>query len=220
MRLDGTDMAASEPDLRAALELTGALSTGHFQLASGRHSAQYMQCARLLEYPEHAQTAARAMIDQLRAHGIATGDVDTVVAPALGGMIIGYELARQLGARSIFVERDRTGAFVLRRGFSLAHAERVIVVEDVVTTGGSAREAAEVALGHGADVICIAAIVDRSGGGASLPAPLVAPIRLDLAAVSADQCSRCADGEPIDAPGTRMACPSGPRAVPATAMPG
>jgi orotate phosphoribosyltransferase len=151
---------------------TGALLEGHFRLSSGLHSQGYMQCALVLQHPAHAEALGRALADGVR--GL---DVEAVLSPALGGLIIGHEVARALGVRAIFAERQ-DGALTLRRGLTLSPGERVLVVEDVVTTGGSTRETMVVAQAAGARVVGAAAIINR-GGEVALGVPFHA-----LAAVS------------------------------------
>jgi orotate phosphoribosyltransferase len=142
------------------LESVGAIRHGHFQLSSGLHSGFYCQCARLLESPEHTEQVCRALAEQTKHL-----KPKAVAAPALGGIVLGYELARQLNARSIFVERDSDGGFALRR-FSLNPGTRVLVAEDVITTGLSTRETIDVVRQASGDVVGVAAILDRSGAQA------------------------------------------------------
>src|SRR3954468_1966354 len=137
---------------------SGALLEGHFRLTSGLHSSGYLQCALVLQHPPHAEALGRAIADTTRALR-----PTVVLSPALGGVVIGHEVARALGVRALFVERQE-GALALRRGFMLAESDRVLVVEDVLTTGGSTRETMQVARAAGAQVVGAGAIVDRSGG--------------------------------------------------------
>src|SRR5688500_8538190 len=146
----------------------GALLEGHFRLTSGLHSPGYLQCALVLQHPGEAEACGAAIAGRVTALG-----VQTVLSPALGGIVIGQEVARALGVRAIFAERQ-DGALTLRRGFSLARGERVLVVEDVVTTGGSTRETIEVARAVGAKVVAAASIVDRSGGKQTVDVPYYA----------------------------------------------
>src|SRR5437763_6365917 len=141
---------------------SGALLEGHFRLTSGLHSSGYLQCALVLQHPDHAATLGGAIAARTRGLG-----ATVVLSPALGGVIIGHEVGRALGARAIFAERQ-DGALMLRRGFSVSERDRVLVVEDVLTTGGSTRETMQVARAAGAQVIGAAAIVDRSGGDVSV----------------------------------------------------
>lgn len=135
-----------------------ALLEGHFLLASGNHSSRYLQSAKVLEYPQKASLLTDALAKMIRENGI---EVDTVCAPALGGVIAGYELARSLGVRSIFVEKDGKGGMVLRRGFEVAPGEKIIICEDIITTGGSALKAAEAIEALGAKVVAFASLANR-----------------------------------------------------------
>ncbi len=177
---------------------SGALLEGHFRLSSGLHSPGYLQCALVLQYPEHAAALGAALAGHLRALRPAT-----VLSPALGGLIIGHEVARALGARAIFAERE-DGVMTLRRGFSLTEAERVLVVEDVVTTGGSTRETMQVARAAGAQVVGAASIVDRSGGTrAPLDVPLASLLDISLPTYDPGSCPLCAERVPLTKPGSR-----------------
>jgi orotate phosphoribosyltransferase len=176
----------------------GALLEGHFQLSSGLHSPGYLQCALVLQHPEHAAALGSAigeLVEPLRPA--------TVLSPALGGIVIGHEVARALGARAIFAERE-DAVLTLRRGFTLADAERVLVVEDVLTTGGSTRETIQVARAMGAQVVGAAAIIDRSAGRAGLDVPLRALVRYALPTYEPERCPLCAEGRPIGKPGSRQ----------------
>jgi orotate phosphoribosyltransferase len=175
----------------------GALLEGHFVLTSGLHSVQYLQCARVLEHPAEAEALGRAIAERFRDQR-----VETVAAPAIGGIIIGYEVARALGARSIWTERE-DGQMRLRRGFTVRPGECVLVVEDVVTTGGSTRETIEALRAAGAHVIGAASIIDRSAGRADVGVPRVALATLDVPAVAPAVCPACARGEPAVKPGSR-----------------
>jgi orotate phosphoribosyltransferase len=175
----------------------GALLDGHFRLTSGLHSSGYLQCALVLQHPGEAEACGSAIAGQTRALGAAT-----VLSPALGGIVIGQEVARALGIRAIFAERQ-DGALTLRRGFTLDPGERVLVVEDVVTTGGSTRETIEVARAAGAEVVGAAAIVDRSGGQQPVGVPFVALATLALPTYQPDACPLCAAGLPVVKPGSR-----------------
>ncbi len=176
---------------------TGALLEGHFVLSSGLHSTEYLQCALVLQYPAEAEAMGRALADKFRRH-----NVETVVAPAIGGIVIGYEVARALGVRSIWTERE-AGSMTLRRGFQVRPGESVIVVEDVITTGGSTRETIDVMRAAGARVVGAASIIDRSGGRADVSVPRIALATLDVPAVAASVCSLCARGVPAVKPGSR-----------------
>lgn len=176
---------------------SGALHEGHFRLSSGLHSPGYLQCALVLQHPKHAETLGRALGQRLRDLR-----ATVVLSPALGGLIIGHEVGRALGVRAIFAERQE-GALSLRRGFSLAADDRVVVIEDVVTTGGSTRETMAVATAAGATIVGAGAIVDRSGGAPGLNVPFEALATLALATYPPESCPMCARGEAIVKPGSR-----------------
>jgi len=175
----------------------GALLEGHFRLTSGLHSPGYLQCALVLQHPAEAERCGAAIADRVRSLG-----VDTVLSPALGGIVIGHEVARTLGVRAVFAERQ-DGTLTLRRGFALDPAERVLVVEDVVTTGGSTRETIEVARAAGAAVVGAAAIIDRSGGQQRLDVPFHALVTMALPTYQPESCPLCAAGQPVVKPGSR-----------------
>lgn len=176
---------------------TGALLEGHFTLTSGLHSSVYLQCALVLQHPNEAEAFGRALAERFEGQ-----EIETVAAPAIGGIIIGWEVARALGARSIWTEREG-GEMTLRRGFNVRPGERVLVVEDVVTTGGSTRETIDALRRAGAAVVGAASIIDRSGGRADVGAPRHALATLNVPAVTPDQCSQCAQGVPAVKPGSR-----------------
>jgi orotate phosphoribosyltransferase len=183
---------------------SGALLEGHFRLTSGLHSPGYLQCALVLQHPQHAEAIGRAIADLVR-------DVraDVVLSPALGGVVIGQEVGRALGVRAIFAERQ-DGKLALRRGFTLADSERVLVVEDVMTTGGSTRETMEVAKAAGGQVVGTASIVDRSpsagsgqAGTLQFDVPFISLLHIPLPTYEPDQCPLCALGLPVVKPGSR-----------------
>lgn len=175
----------------------GALLEGHFRLTSGLHSSGYLQCALVLQYPREAEQCGKAIAELVR--GLR---VQTVLSPALGGIVIGHEVARALDVRAIFAERQ-DGSLTLRRGFSLSPGERVLVVEDVVTTGGSTRETMEVARACGAAVVGAAAIIDRSGGNQGMVVPFHALATMSLPNHAPESCPMCAAGLPVVKPGSR-----------------
>ncbi|HVZ94915.1 MAG TPA: orotate phosphoribosyltransferase [Phycisphaerales bacterium] len=187
----------------------GALRTGHFQLSSGLHSDRYCQCATLFERPEIGWKIAHLMAAQLPSDLRA----DTVLAPALGGVLWGYDLARAVGARSLFAERGAAigDQFALRRGFSLAPGERVLLAEDVVTTGGSVMELVPLVEGAGAVVVGFAAVADRSGGKFRPAQPFFSLVKLDFQTWQPSACPLCRQGKPIDKPGSRKS-PASPLA--------
>lgn len=175
----------------------GALLEGHFTLSSGLHSDRYLQSAVVLQHPAHAASLGTALAARTRAL------VPTVVlSPALGGIVIGQEVGRALAVRAIFAERQ-DGALTLRRGFTLDAADRVLIVEDVLTTGGSTRETASVARQAGAQVVGAAAIVDRGAGGDRLDMPLETLVQLQVPAYPREGCPLCARGVPVVKPGSR-----------------
>ena len=176
---------------------SGALLDGHFRLTSGLHSPGYLQCALVLQHPQHAEALGRAIADRLRDAG-----ATVVLSPALGGVVIGQEVGRALGVRAIFAERQ-DGALALRRGFTLGPPDRVLVVEDVMTTGGSTRETMEVAKAAGGQVIGAASIVDRSGGTIRFDVPFIALLEIALPTYEPDTCPLCAQGLPVVKPGSR-----------------
>ena len=176
---------------------SGALHEGHFRLSSGLHSPGYLQCALVLQHPREAEALGAALGNLVRSLG-----ADTVLSPAMGGIVIGLEVGRALGVRAIFAERQ-DGALTLRRGFALDAGEKVLVVEDVVTTGGSTRETMDVARAAGAVVVGACAIVDRSGGKQGLDVPFHALLPMDVKTYQPDDCPQCKDGLPIVKPGSR-----------------
>jgi len=177
----------------------GALLTGHFRLSSGLHSDRYLQCARLLMWPERAEQAGRDLAAKL-----ASLSPQAVVSPAIGGIVIGHEVARALGVRALFAER-RDGSFVLRRGFAVSPGERVVVVEDVFTTGGSTREVCEAVEFAGGAVVGVGSIVDRGLPAGAFSVPTSSLLFLDVPAWPETVCPLCARGVPFDVPGSRPA---------------
>jgi orotate phosphoribosyltransferase len=175
----------------------GALLEGHFRLTSGLHSPGYLQCALVLQHPREAETCGAAIAGLVRGLG-----ATVVLSPALGGIVIGQEVGRALGVRAIFAERQ-DGTLMLRRGFSLPPGERVLVVEDVVTTGGSTRETINVARAAGAQVVGAASIIDRSGGRQDIGVPYFALATVSLPTYQPDACPLCAAGSPVVKPGSR-----------------
>ena len=187
----------SERQTLELYEKTGALMRGHFRLTSGLHSDVYLQSALVLQYPEHASALGSALAAPFRADG-----VQTVLAPAIGGILVAHEVARALGVRALFTERD-AGVMRLRRGFALAAGERCLVVEDVITTGGSTREVITCVEAHGGTVVGVGSLIDRSGGAAVFTVK-----RSALATVSAttwppDACPLCSSGSQAIKPGSR-----------------
>ncbi|MEA2568588.1 MAG: orotate phosphoribosyltransferase [Acidobacteriota bacterium] len=185
-------------DLPRLLTETGALLQGHFRLSSGLHSPNYVQCALLLEEPRNANAIGEALAEKVSQFGVAR-----VVAPALGGVVIGYTVAQALDLPSIFTER-KEGAMTLRRGFRIREGEAVVIVEDVVTTGKSTRETAAVIEQHGGRVAGFASILNRSGKENPFDAPYVSLLALALDTYDEASCPLCRDGVPLDAPGSRF----------------
>jgi orotate phosphoribosyltransferase len=194
--------APADPIL-SAFQDTGAYLRGHFRLTSGLHSPEYLQCALVLQHPRHAEHFGRLLATEFRRLEPAL-NIGVVAAPAIGGLIIGHEVARALGARSIFTERDAaSGKMTLRRGFVVEPNETAVVVEDVVTTGGSSREVIEILRDAGARVIAAGSIIDRSGGAVDLGVPRVALKTLEVVAYPPDDCPLCRAGSPVVKPGSR-----------------
>jgi orotate phosphoribosyltransferase len=179
---------------------SNALLRGHFELTSGLHSPQYLQCAKVLQYPEHAERLCAEIANRFR-----NAATDAVIAPALGGIVVGQEVGRQLGVRTMFAERQN-GELVLRRGFEISRGERVLVCEDVVTTGGSVREVAGIVNRCGGTVVGMAAIVDRSGGKA-FPSDFFATMTMEVVTYTKEECPLCREGLPVEKPGSRKSGP-------------
>ncbi len=179
------------------LKKTEALLEGHFLLSSGRHSNRYIQCAKVLQYPEEANKVLKVVTEQL-----SNIQVDVVLGPAMGGVIVAYEIGRQLGKKAIFTERDKVNdTMVLRRGFEIKKGERVLISEDVVTTGKSALEAIKVVKKFGGEVVGIACIADRSKG--TLQYPVYSAIKLDIESYESEECPLCKENIPFIKPGSR-----------------
>lgn len=177
---------------------TDALLQGHFLLTSGRHSNQYFQCAKVLQYPDYTSDVCSVLAEYFNDF-----EIDTVIAPAMGGIIVGYEVARQLGKRSIFTERENN-IMTLRRGFTLSQDEKVLVCEDVVTTGGSVFEVIDIVKKAGAKVVGVASIVDRSNGKVDFGYPFKSTLQLEVVSYSPAECPICAKGIiPLVKPGSR-----------------
>jgi orotate phosphoribosyltransferase len=190
-------------ELIGLFEETGAVLRGHFVLSSGLHSDTYVQCALVLQYPDKAERLGRALAAQFE--GVLP---NCVVSPALGGVVIGHEVARALGVRAIFVERDASGRLTLRRGFSVAPEERVVVVEDVWTTGGSTQATIGVIADAGGRVVAAGALLDRSGGRLNLSVPAEALLVLPIANYEPDNCPLCRAGSEAVRPGSRFLRPT------------
>jgi orotate phosphoribosyltransferase len=177
---------------------TNALLEGHFLLSSGLHSPKYLQCALALQYPEDTARFGKAIAKHYLQAGI-----DTVASPAIGGLVIGYAVAAALNVRFLWTERQN-GQMTLRRGFTLKPGERILVVEDVITTGGSTRECIAALESNGGKVVAAASIIDRSGGAADVGVPRVALATLDVPSYTEDQCPMCFNGDRPVKPGSRQ----------------
>ena len=186
-----------QTEVLESFKRTGALLEGHFVLSSGLHSSVYLQCAIALQAPAVAAQFGEAIADQFRAESI-----ETVASPAIGGLIIGFEVARQLGVRFIWTEREQ-GTMTLRRGFTVRAGERILVVEDVITTGGSTRDTIKALTDRGAAVVAAASIIDRSGGEADVGVPRFSLATLNVPAAMPTECELCARGDVAAKPGSR-----------------
>jgi len=187
----------------ALLRDSGAMLEGHFLLSSGRHSDRYFQCAKLLQYPNMAAAAFAGVAESIR-RDIQSGriEVDAVVGPAMGGIVVAYELGRQLGLPAFFTERDDAGVMALRRGFELRPGQKILVTEDVITTGKSYGECAFLLESLGAKVTALACLVDRRQGG-EIPWPFYPACKVDATNWEADDCELCRKGIPAVKPGSR-----------------
>ncbi|HSB11088.1 MAG TPA: orotate phosphoribosyltransferase [Blastocatellia bacterium] len=190
-------MKSTQENFLDAFRQTGALLDGHFELTSGLHSPRYLQCALVLQYPEHAERFGRALAAQFAGE-----QIDAVVAPAIGGILVAHETARATGSRALFTEREN-GVMTLRRGFQLSPGERVLVVEDVVTTGGSTRETIDAVTSAGGIVVGAGSLVDRSNGAVDVGVRRESLIVLDVPAYEPSQCPLCKRGIPAVKPGSR-----------------
>ena len=180
------------------LKKTEALLTGHFLLTSGKHSDKYMQCAKVLQYPNYAEELLKDTADSFK-----DDKVDVVIAPAMGGIIVGYELARQLGCKNVFAER-KNGEMTIRRGLEIEKGTRVLVAEDVTTTGGTVQEIIDLMICLGAEVVGVALLVDRSNGVVDFKVKTKSAYVADVVAWEADECPLCKEGKiPAVKPGSR-----------------
>lgn len=187
----------TDEQIKEIFTKTHVLLNGHFRLTSGLHAAQYMQCAQLLQYPEYTEV----LLKQL-AEYFADEKITVVTGPATGAIILAYEAAKHLKARSLFTERE-DGKMTYRRGFTLSPEDRVLVVEDVVTTGGSVREVIEATQATGATVVGVGVLVDRSGGKVDFGVPLKALLTVDIKTYKPEECPMCAEGSVAVKPGSR-----------------
>lgn len=197
-------MELTEREVLEIFQKSGALFSGHFRLSSGLHSGKYLQCALVLQYPDLAEKLCNQLASRLELRG---SKIDAVISPAIGGIIVGQEVAKVLGCRAIFCEREE-GKMKLRRGFEIRKEERVVVVEDVITTGSSVKEIVEIVQGMGGKVEGIGVIVDRSKPSLSdelvtLNLPLNSLLRIDIETYSPEECPICKKGIPLQKPGSR-----------------
>lgn len=176
---------------------TNVLQEGHFKLTSGRHSGQYLQCAQVLQYPQYTTQLCSDIAEYFKNESI-----DVVVGPAMGGIVIAFEVARQMGVKSIFTERV-DGKMTLRRGFAVKPGEKVLVVEDVVTTGGSVQEVIDLVRENEAEVIGVGLMVDRSNGKVQFGVPQCALLSMEVQSYEPEECPFCKQGLPIVKPGSR-----------------
>ncbi|MFA5255981.1 MAG: orotate phosphoribosyltransferase [Candidatus Omnitrophota bacterium] len=187
----------TEKEVLRLFEKFGALLKGHFKLSSGLHSEKYLQCALILQHPDIAEKLSKALVNKFSSRKI-----DVVIGPALGGVTLAYEAARALGVRGLFTERQ-DGKMVLRRGFSISKGEKVLVVEDVVTTGGSTKEVIELVKSFGADIVGVGSIIDRSVSGIDFGVPFESLAKIDVETFEEDKCPLCKKEMPVTKPGSR-----------------
>lgn len=180
-------------------EQTGALQKGHFELTSGLHSTTYFQCALVLQHPQYLEQFCREIIDCFYDD---QETLDVVVAPAVGGIVVGQEVGRQLGIKSIFAER-KDGSMMFRRGFTVEAQQNVLIVEDVITTGGTVQELVELVEGKGAFVVGIACVVDRSGGKSEIDIPICSVYSTKMITYEPENCPLCMEKKPLIKPGSR-----------------
>jgi orotate phosphoribosyltransferase len=194
-------IAVTKDEILEHFRNTNALLEGHFVLSSGLHSPTYLQCALALQKPADADRFAREIVNRMALDRSIAG-VETVASPAIGGLVIGFAVAQATGVRFIWTERQN-GEMTLRRGFSVRKGEKVLVVEDVITTGGSTRECMAALEQHGAEIIAAASIVDRSAGKADVGVPRLSLVSLDVPSYEAATCPLCAAGSTATKPGSR-----------------
>ena len=176
---------------------TGVLQKGHFKLSSGRHADKYLQCARVLQYPEYAQLFGKEIAELWNDK-----EIDVVIGPAIGGIVISYTVGQALEKRTVFSER-KEGIMKLRRGFEIKPSDNVLLVEDVVTTGGSVREVINLLENFGANIVGISSLVDRSGGEVDFSYPFKSLLQIDVASYDPENCLLCENNIPINKPGSK-----------------
>lgn len=182
------------------LQKSGAFFAGHFRLTSGLHSGNYLQCAQAFKYPTVSEQLSQMLAEKIRLAGI---PVDGVISPALGGILFGYEVSRQLNVVNIFAERDADNQMAVRRGFAIEPGQHYLAVEDVVTTGGSVSEVVRLVNSSGGRVAAVGCVADRSQGKAKFEAPFFSLIELNFPVYEPAGCPLCAEGKPIVKPGSR-----------------
>ncbi len=182
-------------DVLDIFKVTGALLEGHFIYTSGRHGRQFLQAARVLQHPEHTEKLCKAMADSF-----VDEKIDLVVGPATGGIILSYETARHLGTRAVFTEKNEAGGQELKRGFALEPGTRVLVVEDIITTGGSVKKAVDHLRERGAEIVGVAVLIDRSAGEAAFDCPFKPLASLNMESWAPDACTLCDTGEALIEP--------------------
>jgi len=185
----------TEAEITEIFRETGVIREGHFLLTSGRHSPIFLQCSQVLQYPRKTELLAADLAARHRDRGI-----QVVLGPAMGGVILAYEVARQLGARALYLEKGPEGGMLLRRGFKISPGERVLVVEDAITTGGSVLKTIEAIRPLGVEIVGVGALVDRSGGGVDLGYPLSALLTLEIPSHAPEDCPQCRAGVPLERP--------------------
>jgi len=190
--MENTDMMVID-----TLKEVGALLEGHFLLSSGRHSDKYCQCAKLLQYPDKAEKVLKIVADKLK-----DVNFDMVVGPAMGGVVVSYELARQTGKPGIFAERQ-DGNMTIRRGFEIKRGQKIIISEDVITTGKSFLEVADIIKSQGGEIVGICCIVDRRAEGVEIEYPLYSAVKLEVKSFEKENCPLCKEGIPYIKPGSR-----------------
>lgn len=187
-------MTMSESEVEALFRETGVLLEGHFKLTSGRHGSKFLQCSQVMQHPQHAERLGAAL-----GALFADDRVSSVIGPAMGGVVLAHVTARVLGARALFAEKE-DGRMVLRRGFSVAPGERVLLVEDAISTGGSVMNVVDLMRAAGAEIVGIGCLVDRTAGKLDLGLPLKSLLRVDVPSYAPEECPLCAAGKPVTEP--------------------
>ncbi len=188
----------TKEEIIAMLKEANVLLEGHFLLTSGRHSDKYMQCAKIFQDAKYSIPLCAELVAQYK-----DDNVEVVIGPAIGAIQMSYEVGKQLGVRNIFAERDSDGKMTLRRGFTIEKGQRVLIVEDVVTTGGSVREVIDLVNECGGDIVGVGSIVDRTGGKIDFGVPYRSAFAMDITSYEADECPICKTGAPLVKPGSR-----------------